>query len=342
MSRFLRSGRAFGSSPPVDAAHQGYCPPFSQTSHPSFGQYPPPGSHDQQLPPQSIPPSQVTESVNSRAEATAATLDSMKNMLDTATPTSEFEKLVVNYLGLLTAQMREIKIDVSVLNDRLSKSVEHTNSRFNSAQKEFMEIEDMVIKTEQYSRRDAITVSGLSKPNETETSIDLGNRIANTLSKSGIRVKPEDLSAFHRNSKENKIIKLRDGRTKEIPPSVTARFRSTNMKDEVMRNYKNFDSVANKPNDIRIYHSLTPHYSMLRRSIEQFFKDGDVPDNELNPHKVQPHGKQLKWCKYQSHTSGIVLKLKSDEYIKGVHSWYDFCDKYYKLVELGATYLTRS
>ena len=109
-----------------------------------------------------------------------------------------------------------------------------------------------------------------------------------------------------------------------------------------MRNYKNFDSVAKKPNDVRIYHSLTPHYSGLRRSIEQFFKEGDVPDNELNPHKVQPRGRELKWCKYQSPSSGIVVKLKSDEYIKGVHSWYDFCDKYYKIVELGASYLQRS
>jgi len=338
------SGRNFGSyGPPPsgpERANQGYSPSYPPAYPPYNG--PPPQRQSMSLLSQHQPPTTVTsdmvDKVNKNVEASTATLDTLRNMLESATPTTEFEKMVATYLGLLTAQLRDIKVDVSVINDRLLKHEDLADRRFADINHGFGEVEDIVVKTEQYSRRDTITVAGLSKPNENETSADLGNRIATTLSKCGVRVKVDDFSAFHRNSNKSKTVKTRDGADKVIPPSVTARFKSINLKDEVIRNYKNYDTETSRSKEVRIYHSLTPHYSHLRRNIELFFKEGDNEDNLQNPHKVQPGTKELKWCKYQSPSSGLVLKLKSDEYIKGVHSWHDFCDKYYKVVILRASY----
>ena len=278
--------------------------------------------------------------VDSKIDDTAATLDTLQSMLSTMKPTSDFEQNIVQYLGLLTAQMKEIKFEQAHIIKRSVANARDNEHRFAHVNRSFDDVNRSVIKTEQYSRRDTITMSGLSKATEGETAVDLGNRIANTLSKCGVKVKPDDLSAFHRNSATGRTVPPRDGSggTRELPPSITVRFKAINLKDEIIRSYKNYDSENSKQMDVKVYHSLTPHYSNLRRDIESFFKSGNSSANSNNPHSIQPGDKQLKWCKYQSPSSGLVLKLMSDEYMNGVHTWPDFCDKFHKVVVLGARY----
>ena len=58
---------------------------------------------------------------------------------------------------------------------------------------------------------------------------DLGNRVATALSKSGVKVRADDLSSFHRNSGDNKTVTLRDRSPRSekiIPPSVTVKFKT--------------------------------------------------------------------------------------------------------------------
>ena len=50
------------------------------------------------------------------------------------------------------------------------------------------------------------------------------------------------MSAFHRNQENDKTIKLRDGTTnKTIPPTITVKFRTIYLKDDAVKNNRNFD-----------------------------------------------------------------------------------------------------
>ena len=117
------------------------------------------------------------------------------------------------------------------------------------------EIKRSSVQTEQYSRRDCLMVTGLTKT-DGETSTELGPKITAALSKSGINVKVENLSAFHRNQQQNKTITQRDGTTRKITPSVTVKFKSINQKDNVVKSYRNF--AAKKPAEVQVYHSISP------------------------------------------------------------------------------------
>jgi hypothetical protein len=94
---------------------------------------------------------------------------------------------------------------------------------------------ESVIKTEQYPRRDTVTVVGLPM-HESESQDNLCKKVAETLSLSGSAVKPADLSTVHCNSKGSKLIK---GKT--VPPSITVRFCQINQRNNVLRGYRNYD-----------------------------------------------------------------------------------------------------
>ena len=53
-----------------------------------------------------------------------------------------------------------------------------------------------VVKTEQYGRRDTLTVVGIPKP-ENESQVDLTKKVADCLTVSGVQVAPKDLSVVH-------------------------------------------------------------------------------------------------------------------------------------------------
>ena len=257
------------------------------------------------------PPAQVS-GIDQRISELSPTLDHMYNtLLAGLTPQSEFEKAIFAYLGLLHSQVKEIKIEQCKLREEMIVRNRNVNESVDNLMLS-------VVKTEQYARRDTVTVVGLAKP-ETESNEDLATKVAEALSNSGETVVPDDFSAVHRNSRDNKTV-----RGKVVPPTVTVRFSRISKKDNVIRGYRNYDSAANKPRDVKLYQSLTPHYSDLRLTIYKFLNSepSDTENNLIGT--ICNRGLKPKWVTYQSPTSGFAVKLASGEYFNGIHVWSDF------------------
>lgn len=238
-----------------------------------------------------------------------STLDHMKTMLDKLEPSTPFENGMKDYLNFLHCQFTELKIQVDrVQSDNIIRN------------RNTMECVDELalscVKTEQYSRRDTVTVVGLAKPDNEQQS-DLTKKVAEVLSTSGETVTESDLSVVHRNSNHTKVI-----RGKPIPPSITVKFCKVSNKDNVLRAYKNYDPVQKKARNVRVYQSLTAHYSTVRSSIYDFLnsKPGDNKDfGRIFNKDLRP-----KWVTYQSPTSGLAVKLASGDYFNGIHMYEDF------------------
>ncbi|KAL5252883.1 hypothetical protein ACHWQZ_G015597 [Mnemiopsis leidyi] len=128
-----------------------------------------------------------------------STLDHMKTLLDELEPATPFEKGMKSYMTFLHCQFTELKHQV----DRVQSDsvVRHRNT---------METVDELaltcVKTEQYSRRDTVTVVGLVQP-DNETQAGLTKKVAEVLSTPGDTVSETDLSVVHRNSNRPRIIK---------------------------------------------------------------------------------------------------------------------------------------
>jgi len=238
-----------------------------------------------------------------------STLDHMKTLLDELEPATPFEKGMKSYMTFLHCQFTELKHQV----DRVQSDsvVRHRNT---------METVDELaltcVKTEQYSRRDTVTVVGLVQP-DNETQAGLTKKVAEVLSTPGDTVTETDLSVVHRNSNRPRIIK---GKT--IPPSVTVKFCRIDKKDRALRAYKNFDVVQKRPREVKVYQSLTPHYSSLRGTIYKFLNS--KPDDGQDFGSIFNSGLSPKWVTYQSPTSGLAVKLSSGDYFTGIHMFDDF------------------
>ena len=152
---------------------------------------------------------------------------------------------------------------------------QHQATRYHALVMNMQEVKRSSVQTEQYSRRDCLTVTGLSKT-DTETITELGPKVVSTLNKSSVNVKLDYLSAFHRNQQQDKTVTLRDGTSKKIPPSITVKLKSVNQKDDIERNLKNYDYSTKKPANVQIFHSLSPHYAGLRKKILEYYKSGDA------------------------------------------------------------------
>ena len=109
---------------------------------------------------------------------------------------------------------------------------------------------------------------------------------------------------------------------------------SLGKKDSVLRGYKNFDVAKQQPRQVKVYQSLTPHYSELRNTIVNFFASDADPVTKFG---ISNHNKQLKWAVYQSPSAGIVVKLRSNEYMRDIHVWDDFISEFGKCLKPQAT-----
>ena len=213
--------------------------------------------------------------------------------------------------SLLIGQIKDWRLDtIKKEQDNLFRHEKLTNT-----------MDDMtlsVVKSEQYTRRDVVTVVGLPLADGPESQTELSTKVAQALSQSGEDVTPADFSACHRNSRNNRTI-----RGKIVPPSVTVKFNVISKKDNVLRKYKNYDSVQGKGRDVKIYQSLSEHYAGVRKSILSFFNS----DRDSTEYGISNCGLKVKWVTYQSPTAGFAIKLQSGEYFKGVHVWHQFVDK---------------
>lgn len=242
------------------------------------------------------------------------TLDEIKNMLSGIKVQTEFEKSMKTVVSLLIGQIKDWRLDtIKKEQENLFRHEKLTNT-----------MDDMtlsVVKSEQYTRRDVVTVVGLPLADGPESQTELSTKVAQALSQSGEDVKPADFSACHRNSRNNRTI-----RGNIVPPSVTVKFNVISKKDNVLRKYKNYDSVQGKGRDVKIYQSLSEHYAGVRKSILNFFNSDR--DSSSTEYGISNCGLKVKWVTYQSPTAGFAIKLQSGEYFKGVHVWHQFVDKF--------------
>jgi hypothetical protein len=252
-------------------------------------------------------------SLGNQLSSVTSVIDTMGQMLGNITGTSRFEQEVLSYLNLLHSTVKDMKTELAKLRDEMI--VRNRNVRDT--------VDDLmlsVVKTEQYSRRDTVTVVGLPVDNvDAESQSELTRKVATQLSLSGETVEPSDLSAVHRNSRQIKEIKGR-----KVPPSVTVRFVNINKKDKALRGYKNYDSVEGKSRDVKIYQSLTTHYSQLRGSMLDFFNS--KPGEGKGFGRIKNSELKAKWITYQSPSSGFAVKLENGDYFNRIHVWQDFVD----------------
>ena len=171
----------------------------------------------------------------------------------------------------------------------------------------------------QYTRRDTLVVTGIPFT-AGEDPEKLKGDLATQLSSSGVRVAGDDFNAYHRNG--NKLIQKEvadktTGGKKMItfPPSVTVRFRNSNLKDRVIRGYKNFDTANNRPKKIRVFQSTTPYYSNLKKDISNFFMDDDT------------NKRDIRWIHWRSPSCGIAVKCKDGSYFQGIHCMNDLLEQ---------------
>ena len=277
-----------GYQPPRPTTAQPYLAPHATASAASSSLHPPPHS-------------------SNLLDTVTATLEALTPMIDSLQPKSAFEIGMTNIVRLIVGQQRELKLEHHMLHQSTERS-------FCEVDGSVVGLTRAVVKSEQYTRRDTVTMVGLEKPKD-ETDVSLSNKVAETLSASGVTVSSADFSVVHRNGKDSREI-----RGKTVPPSVTVKFAVTSKKDIVLKSYKNFDPVARKPRNVKVFQSLSPHYGQLRRSITDFFNNSN--NTQYN------HGKELKWVTYQSPTSGLCVKLKTDEYFKDIHIVDDFYLKF--------------
>ena len=148
-------------------------------------------------------------------------------------------------------------------------------------------------KIEQYQRRDTLIVSGLEMQ-ENETAEQVKTSVVKILKQSGVQVSQGDLSAVHRNAKEHKVIKKGD-RVIKVPPSITVKLYNLNKKDDILRNYKNFDRAQSKKRKVRVFQSLSPYYKEVKDLVNEY---------------CSTNGLAIACVHWRSASCGLVIKLK--------------------------------
>ena len=152
--------------------------------------------------------SQRLVSASDNMSAINSTLDTMKSMLDDLVANSEFEKGIKTYLALLHSQVCEARAEHARLRDDQARLRDEMLVRNRNVRESVDDLALNLVKTEQYSRRDTVTVVGLNKPDGAESDSQLCDKVADALSASGVTVTADDLSVAHRNSKNNKTLLL--------------------------------------------------------------------------------------------------------------------------------------
>ena len=173
----------------------------------------------------------------------------------------------------------------------LCTRISEQDARLEEQSKRIADLERECAKTDQYSRRSTIVMSGL-KLDENETSADLKRTVCDTLSSSGVNVDPSQLQACHRNAANQS--------EPSKPPSVTVRFYDFNLKDKISNDYQNYDRANNRRREVTISQSLNYHFRSLKKAINDHIGSGNI-----------------RYIHYRSSSAGLVVQLKKDRVISG-------------------------
>jgi len=192
--------------------------------------------------------------------------------------------------------------------DLLANSLSACLDRITTLEAEQGVQEVNLARTDQYSRRSTVVVTGMGFDKDTESVESLTKAVTTELSKSGVTVKPADISVCHRNAQAYKEIKLKD-KTVKVPPSVTVKFHNTAKKDKVLREYSNYDSVNKKPKKVKLAQSLNPYFITLKTTINNYCRNSRI---------------ELNWIHYRSPTAGICVKTRAGKNYSKIFSFQDF------------------
>ena len=200
---------------------------------------------------------------------------------------------------------------VKLVLQALSKHVEVLSTNCSAMSTCVDTVEANLAKTDQYSRRSTVLVTGMDYKKESETYDSLSTNVASELSKSGVKVSNSDFAACHRNGKKIKTVK-RSGREVVTPTSITVKFVNANKKDSVLKGYKNFE--GGKPKKVKVVQSLNNYYQELKYNISNLCRENGV---------------KVLWIHWRSSSSGLCIKLEDDRYFAKVHSMRDFTNRYF-------------
>jgi RNase H-fold protein (predicted Holliday junction resolvase) len=227
----------------------------------------------------------TSENFTTLLEGKLATLRTIQPLLDNITSDDPVINWLKSVLTVITAQIIEIKSDV------FASSIDHQQTIVRTA------------KTEQYSRRNTTVLVGL--PVDSSESDNSSGKLVENVAKKlttvfGINVKSSDLSAVHRNAQPKVATSRTRQGNKASPPSVTVCFYNSNLKDNVLMKYSNFDTTKKQSRDVRLYQSLSKFYSNLTGQISSKL------ETKLGKGKV-------KWIHWRSQSTGFVVRLKNSE-----------------------------
>ena len=92
--------------------------------------------------------------------------------------------------------------------------------------------------------------------------------------------------------------------------SITVKLYNLNKKDDILRNYKNFDRAQDKKRKVRVYQSLSPYYKEIKDLINEYCSTRHMA---------------IAWAHWRSASCGLAIKLKdSNRVITKVHCLDDF------------------
>ena len=225
------------------------------------------------------------ENFQTLLEGKLATLRTIQPILEGIVSDDPAINSLKSVLTILTAQVVEIKSDVFASNIDQHQTIVRT------------------AKTERYSRWNTTVLVGLPV-GSSESDNSPGKLVENVAKKlttvSGVSVKPSDLSAVHRNAQPKPTSNRNTRGKKPNPPSVTVCFYNSNLKDNVLMKYRNYDTSKKQSRDVRLYQSLSKFYSNLKDQISS------VLESKLGKDKV-------KWIHWRSQSTGFVVRLKDPD-----------------------------
>ena len=212
----------------------------------------------------------------------------------------------MNAVSFIRTLIYILKFTIKSVVGMLGKHVQILTNNCSAMSSSVGNVEVDLAKSDQYSRRNTLVVTGLQCKKETETYNTLSSTVADELTTSGIKVSSNNFSACHRNNKNTKTIMIK-GKQVKIPPSVTVRFYNANKKDHVLNNYKNYVNGKAKP--VRVVQSLDHHYQTLKTNISNLCREKDV---------------KVSWIHWRSASSGLCIKFDNQIILSKIHSMADF------------------
>ena len=240
------------------------------------------------------------------------TLNSVKETVQSVVSQDPTLNLLKSAVLTLVAQVTEMKSDLVILQDASSRT-----------RTTVLDLGVSTAKTEQYSRRNTIVIAGQTV-DKSEADGKLGKLPENVCklikSVAGVDVKPEDFSAIHRNSYTAKNNQAKNNEKnnqsqsgdsfKPKVPSITVAFYNSNLKDDVLQNYRNYDTRVSRPRPVKVYQSLSKHYTTLK--------------NRISDHCKEVLKAEVQWIHWRSQSAGLCIKFKSGTKCSKVFSFEDF------------------